>query len=202
MKIIFFSFNMDMVQEWENRHTLQGHISCYDTLSLAKELISTKDKYILIADFDTVSHEINKLISSKRLPDYTIVLEKNPELSSGKMLISHGVKAYGNSRMLNIHYLQMLQTVQNEKVWTYPELTSALAKTSASKIINENSIQLIQNRLSPKEIEVVYLILDGLTNDAIANELHITTRTVKAHISSIFSKLHVNDRITLVLLLK
>ena len=193
---------MDMVQEWENRHTLQGHISCYDTLSLAKELISTKDKYILIADFDTVSHEINKLISSKRLPDYTIVLEKNPELSSGKMLISHGVKAYGNSRMLNIHYLQMLQTVQNGKVWTYPELTSALAKTSASKIINENSIQLIQNRLSPKEIEVVYLILDGLTNDAIANELHITTRTVKAHISSIFSKLHVNDRITLVLLLK
>jgi len=202
MKIIFFSSNMDMIQEWENRHTLQDYTSCYDTLSLVKELINTVSDYTLIADYDTVAHEINKLISSNRLPDYTIVLERTPELSSGKMLISHGVKAYGNSRMLNIHYLQMIETVQNGKIWTYPELTSALAKSSVVKIMNEDSVQLIQHRLSPKEIEVVYLILDGLTNDAIAKELSITIRTVKAHVSSIFSKLHVNDRISLVLLLK
>ena len=202
MKIIFFSSNMDMIQEWENRHTLQDYTSCYDTLSLVKELINTVSDYTLIADYDTVAHEINKLISSNRLPDYTIVLERTPEISSGKMLISHGVKAYGNSRMLNIHYLQMIETVQNGKIWTYPELTSALAKSSVVKIMNEDSVQLIQHRLSPKEIEVIYLILDGLTNDAIAKELDITTRTVKAHVSSIFSKLHVNDRISLILLLK
>jgi len=202
MKIIFFSSNMDMINEWESRHTLQNHSSCYDTLSLVKELINTVEKYILVSDYDTVAHEINKLISSNRLPDYTIVLEKTPELSSGKMLISHGVKAYGNSRMLNIHYLQMIQTVEDGKIWTYPELTSTLAKSPVIQTINEDSTQLIQNRLSPKEIEVIYLILDGLTNDAIAKDLDITTRTVKAHVSSIFSKLHVNDRISLVLLLK
>jgi DNA-binding NarL/FixJ family response regulator len=32
--------------------------------------------------------------------------------------------------------------------------------------------------------------------------MDITTRTVKAHISAIFSKLHINDRVSLVLLLK
>jgi len=62
--------------------------------------------------------------------------------------------------------------------------------------------ELIENRLSQKEQEVVYLILEGFVNDAIASRLEITTRTVKAHVSAIFSKLHINDRVSLVLLLK
>jgi len=118
------------------------------------------------------------------------------------MLLSHGIKAYGNARMQSVHYIQMLGAVIEGKVWTYPELTASLAKDSSKPSLNEDSITLIQNRLSPKEIEVIYYILDGLTNDAIASKLAITVRTAKAHVSSIYSKLHVSDRISLVLLLR
>lgn len=201
MQIIFFSSEFGIISEWKLKHSIEHSVSCYDLDSLFSEL-DANTPYILIVDYDSVANELNKLISSGQLPTDTIVLECSPEIVTGKMLISHGVKAYGNSRMQSVHYLQMLGAVLEKKVWTYPELTSSLVQDSASPSINEDSITLIQNRLSPKEIEVVYYVLDGLTNNAISEKLDITVRTVKAHVSSIFSKLHVSDRISLVLLLK
>ena len=142
------------------------------------------------------------MFSSSSLPNYCIVLERAPEIATGRTLVSYGIKAYGNSRMLKNHFKQMLSTVKNKDIWTYPELTAALINVTNNKFLSDESMELINNRLTTKEIEVVKLILEGLTNDAIASNLDITTRTVKAHVSSIFTKLHVNDRVSLILLLK
>jgi NarL family two-component system response regulator LiaR len=48
--------------------------------------------------------------------------------------------------------------------------------------------------LTPRELEVLSLIAEGLNNKEIAQELVISEKTVKNHINNIFSKLHVNDR--------
>ena len=149
-----------------------------------------------------LAHEINILISSNTIPEKLIVLEREPEITTGKMLISHGIKAYGNSRMLTHHYAQMLKTIIFGNIWTYPELTSSLIKIENKSLLSDESTEIIENRLSGKEKEVIMLVLEGLTNDAIALKTGITVRTVKAHVSSIFSKLHVNDRVSLILLLK
>ncbi len=201
MQIIFFSSNIDMIDELTKKHDIEAYLSCYDLETLSDELKKDEDSLVFI-DFDSVASDFNKLLSSNNIPKNSIVLERVPEIATGKMLVSHGVKAYGNIRMQTVHYLQMLQTVMDNKVWTYPQLTSALIQDLKVPHVNEDATVLIQNRLSPKEIEVVYYVLEGLTNDAISVKLEITTRTVKAHVSSIFSKLHVNDRIALVLLLK
>ncbi len=202
MKVIFFSANMDMIDEWKLRHQLDDTFSCYDIKALQKVQKGLLKPSIIITDFDSVATDINKLISSDSLPQNIVVLEKTPEIVVGKSLISHGVKAYGNSRMSNIHYKQMINAVSNKKVWTYPELTVALIKNREKAPLNSYAKTLIDARLTEKEKEALYLVLTGLTNDAIAQALDITTRTVKAHVSSIFSKLHVSDRISLVLLLK
>ena len=202
MKVIFFSANMDMIDEWKSRHQLDDIFSCYDSKSLHKVMKGLLKPAIILADFDSVATDINKLISSNTLPKKIVILEKTPEIAIGKSLISHGVKAYGNSRMSNTHYIQMINAVNEGKVWTYPELTAALIKNREKIPLNSYAKELIDARLTDKEKETVYLVLEGLTNDAIASKLDITTRTVKAHVSSIFSKLHVSDRISLVLLLK
>ncbi|MDB2562565.1 LuxR C-terminal-related transcriptional regulator [Sulfurimonas sp.] len=201
MQIIFLSSEFGIINEWKSKHSIEHSVSCYDLETLKQEL-QNNESYVLIIDYDSVASDINKLISAGAIPNNTIVLERAPEIATGKMLLSHGVKAYGNARMQSVHYLQMLGTVIEGKVWTYPELTASLTKDSSKPSLHEDSITLIQNRLSPKEIEVVYYILDGLTNDAIASKLDITVRTIKAHVSSIYSKLHVSDRISLVLLLR
>ncbi len=48
--------------------------------------------------------------------------------------------------------------------------------------------------LTPRETEVLTLIARGYSNKEIANSLCIATRTVKAHVSNILSKLHAMDR--------
>ena len=48
--------------------------------------------------------------------------------------------------------------------------------------------------LTPREMEVLKLIADGLSNKEIAEALVLSEKTVKNHINNIFSKLHVYDR--------
>ena len=48
--------------------------------------------------------------------------------------------------------------------------------------------------LSNRELEVLKLATRGMNNKSIARELFITVRTVKAHLSSIFSKMEVASR--------
>ncbi|HSH03705.1 MAG TPA: response regulator transcription factor [Anaerolineae bacterium] len=48
--------------------------------------------------------------------------------------------------------------------------------------------------LSDREMEVLKLIADGLSNSDIAETLVISEKTVKSHVSNILSKLHLGDR--------
>lgn len=56
--------------------------------------------------------------------------------------------------------------------------------------------------LSAREMEVAEMIQIGESNKRIALVLNISERTVKAHLSSIFRKLNVDDRLHLAILLK
>ena len=50
------------------------------------------------------------------------------------------------------------------------------------------------NELSEREMEVLRLIAAGSSNAAIAEQLVISEKTVKGHVSNILSKLHLGDR--------
>lgn len=201
MKIVLFSSDFNTLDEWKNKKNDIKTTLCSELSSLADELKADRES-LVIADYDSVAPDVNNLIASALIPKNLVVLEKAPSVVTGKMLVFRGVKAYGNSKMHATHFDKMIKTVTDGKIWTYPELTASLVKTDNKNALSEDSRKLIEERLSDKESQVLFLILKGFTNDAIASELKITTRTVKAHASSIFSKLHVNDRLSLALLLK
>jgi two-component system, NarL family, response regulator LiaR len=56
-------------------------------------------------------------------------------------------------------------------------------------------IKTAQIVLSPRELEILKLLVEGQSNPAIAEQLYISLSTVKAHIRSIMNKLAVDDRV-------
>ncbi|MGG6238867.1 response regulator transcription factor [Nodosilinea sp. AN01ver1] len=48
--------------------------------------------------------------------------------------------------------------------------------------------------LTPREVEVLTMLAEGLSNKAIARRLHLSEHTVKYHTSAIFAKLNVSSR--------
>lgn len=48
--------------------------------------------------------------------------------------------------------------------------------------------------LTPREVEVLTLLAEGLSNKAIARRLHLSEHTIKYHTSAIFAKLNVSSR--------
>ena len=76
---------------------------------------------------------------------------------------------------------------------------SLLGPTIAQKVMRQFSAlpggqSSIIDDLTPRELEVLKLIAEGLPNREIAEQLVISEKTVKNHINNIFSKLHINDR--------
>jgi DNA-binding NarL/FixJ family response regulator len=57
------------------------------------------------------------------------------------------------------------------------------------------------NVLSKRELEILHLITEGVSNEEIAGRLFISIATVKAHITHIFDKLNVNNRVKAALVL-
>lgn len=83
-----------------------------------------------------------------------------------------------------------------EKPFTYQALLQVLKKMVAIP----NSIQhcvdrgLAQMNLTPKENEIALYLLKGLSSAEISKTLHIAEKTVKHHITEIFSKAEVSSR--------
>ena len=51
------------------------------------------------------------------------------------------------------------------------------------------------NPLSPRQIEVLELLADGLTNEQIGKQLHLSANTVKFHLREIYDRLGAHNRI-------
>ena len=51
---------------------------------------------------------------------------------------------------------------------------------------------------TPREKEIIFAIAEGLSNQAIAEKLFISTHTVKAHLEKMFEKTGLHNRVQLV----
>src|SRR5437660_12233687 len=76
---------------------------------------------------------------------------------------------------------------------------SVLHPRVASRVVEElrgtrRDVPNIFTDLSDRELEVLRLIADGLSNAEIADKLVISEKTVKGHVSNILGKLHMMDR--------
>ncbi|WP_405089871.1 response regulator transcription factor [Micromonospora sp. NBC_01392] len=69
---------------------------------------------------------------------------------------------------------------------------AALAPAVADRLVNR--LRTPDTALTRRETEVLGLVADGLSNQAVGRRLHLTEGTVKSHLSRIYTKLRVDSR--------
>lgn len=69
---------------------------------------------------------------------------------------------------------------------------TVLAPTVATRLVARMRAPV--RTLTPRELQILQMVADGQSNQAIARELFITEATVKSHLVQVFTKLEVDNR--------
>jgi len=93
-----------------------------------------------------------------------------------------------------IHRVSNGEYLINDKVFSQPSVASRVLKEFRELAIYGQDAAPIFAPLSPREVEILDNIAQGMTNKQVAYTLSISEQTVKNHMSSILRKLSVNDR--------
>ena len=105
------------------------------------------------------------------------------ELSPGLSLDEYAIaKARGEANDLKALAASLLEVLQDQSQRSVPKNDLGVRR------------QPWVDPLSERELEVLQLVADGLSNRAIARQLIVTVGTVKKHLNNIFSKLGVGSR--------
>ena len=127
-----------------------------------------------------------------------VVLSNVPSEDEGLAILEAGAVGYTSALAVAEMLLQVDAVVENGGLWVGPELLQRLVKAMATRTSQFNSSCL--DKLSAREKEVALAVASGASNREVAQRLDITERTVKAHLTAIFERLEVRDRLQLTLL--
>jgi DNA-binding NarL/FixJ family response regulator len=122
----------------------------------------------------------------------TAALEEDDVLEAVRL----GVKGVVLKEMAPQMLVECVRKVAAGEQWIERRsLTRALDKV----LRQEAGLREVSSVLTPREIEIVRLAAQGLRNQAIADQLHISEGTVKVHLHNIYEKLGVDGRVALTL---
>jgi len=92
-----------------------------------------------------------------------------------------------------------IRKVFEGELWADTSTMTRVVESLSQKYRGERDSEKDRKELSQREKEVVGLVASGYRNKEIANKLFISEQTVKTHLSNIFQKLELNDRLELAL---
>lgn len=211
MKIFVFSTNKQVYKHLVSELSESKHsVSYFSSIEQLKSAIESEMIVNLIyhlglrqndeADFCALqTHYKNKL--------NTLVLTNSPKPQQGVRLLNLNVRGYANSFLEHEKLITALSIIQQGEIWAGASLIDYMLNKTAK--VFEDDIETtmdttngIFNLLTAREQQIAQQILLGQQNKIIADELSITERTVKAHLSTIFKKLKVRNRLELTLRLQ
>jgi DNA-binding NarL/FixJ family response regulator len=113
-------------------------------------------------------------------------MELDPVLM--RLCIFEGVAGYVVKDMPVSEIMAAIECVGNGGSYVDPRLAGELLRRTPLWTVGHTT------ELSPRETDIVRLIAQGMSNREISRRLLLSEKTVKNHVSRIFSKLHISKR--------
>jgi len=144
---------------------------------------------VLLLDLQMERSAVDEVQAAARRA-HVVIVTANEYSDEPLAAMRAGARAVVFKRFAIEMLLDAVHAVMEGNVWMPPALQARLAGS-----VREADRQ----RLTPRELEVVRHVAMGLKNGDIARQLFISEETVKAHLSNVFGKLGVRDRVELAL---
>ncbi|NJD25117.1 MAG: helix-turn-helix transcriptional regulator [Betaproteobacteria bacterium] len=129
-----------------------------------------------------------------------VVLADDPNERVVLEALAAGAAGCCNSHAAPAVLRQVVLVVGNGGLWVGQSLLTQLVGATTRRLAQLGEVRANDGwtaSLSAREAEVARLVAAGAANKEIAARLKITERTVKAHLTAIFEKLGVRDRLQL-----
>jgi DNA-binding NarL/FixJ family response regulator len=133
--------------------------------------------------------EATRLVKAKCPSTQVLVLSAHQDSEHVIPLLEAGATSYLPKTVSLNELLEAIRATERGKSVLPSSVASVVVKHFSGDIDHDGSVNLTE-----REIEVLRLVTDGLSNDQIAKSLHLSTRTIEAHLTHIYSKLNVSSR--------
>lgn len=133
-------------------------------------------------------------------PDIKIVILTSHSLDNEIMeSLAAGANAYAMKDIKTEYLITVIQTINDGAFWLDPSIAKVVMQKkplalSISRPQSRASFKAEHANLTEREYEVLKLVVDGKSNNDIADCLKISEHTAKAHVCNIIQKLLVDDR--------
>jgi DNA-binding NarL/FixJ family response regulator len=145
------------------------------------------------------------IFASSLQPDISILTQACKLVGSALMAIiendeqplhftREGVLGVVHRDVSHMDLLRCIRLVANRQAFTHKRSPGVAGSLDSDTVSSK-----VQERLSPKELKILGLILKGYKNKDIALELHNSEQVIKNYLRSIFDKTGVSDRLELAL---
>jgi DNA-binding NarL/FixJ family response regulator len=121
----------------------------------------------------------------------------NDDYLSG--IVQAGVYGYLNEKMTSSHLMQAIDTVMKNGHWVERHIMSRLISGCSIQSSINNRVEALGNKLTPRETEVLEMVMKGLDTKEIAVQICLSHHSVKAHLGNLFKKFGVKNRAQLIL---
>jgi DNA-binding CsgD family transcriptional regulator/PAS domain-containing protein len=177
--------------------------------AISTDILSNIDEAVVLLDRDlrilAVNNRVNEIIKS----DKKLVKEPLSVLISEYEIIEREFHSFKRNNNFSFSIRVSFKCSDGSSM-----LMESICKSISDKfgdligflIISKEVKELKQlqdiYRITSREAIIIQSVIAGKTNHRISEEMSITERTVKSHITNIFNKLGVDNRVQLIILLK
>lgn len=134
--------------------------------------------------------EVLEYIKQNKIPVKVLILTVHNEVEYLLKAVDIGIDGYLLKDSSYDELKEAIDVVISGNTYIQPSLLPALNESMEDYALDKEKIECLTKR----ELDVLRLISEGCSNKKISDELTISERTVKNHISHIFRKIDVEDR--------
>ena len=162
-----------------------------DTLQKLHMALSSFRAGVLIFS-ESLAPDIPALAEAAKGPKTRLIaVAETPENSA--QLLKNGVHGLMYRSVSGPALVECVRKVSRNESWVQD--TGAAAEATENDIVGAR----VRDRLTPKELRIVALIVQGFKNKEIATQLGTTEQVIKNYLRNVYDKIGVSDRLELAL---